>query len=120
MLRPPTMKLSYHQMEEARNAVSAIGITPREPDEEFLVGRTSCAEELRELNKLNEQVGEILDRHLTERERLVFNCIVDSETGKEIDLDKLEEAVPASVSEDTLSIVASLWEKGVLSIKIFV
>ena len=41
MLRPPTMKLSHYQMEQAKNAIRAIGITPQQPDEEFLIGRVN-------------------------------------------------------------------------------
>jgi len=39
--RQPVMKMYQHEMEETKNALRAIGITPREPDEEFYVGRVN-------------------------------------------------------------------------------
>ncbi len=41
--RQPVMKLYQHEMEEYKNALRAIGITPREPDEEFYIGRVNYA-----------------------------------------------------------------------------
>lgn len=41
--RQPSMKLYQHDMEESKNALRAIGITPREPDDEFYVGRLNYA-----------------------------------------------------------------------------
>ncbi|NDJ33039.1 MAG: dihydrodipicolinate synthase family protein [Chloroflexi bacterium] len=41
--REPVMKLAQHTMEEARRAVQALGITPRDNDEEFFVGRAAYA-----------------------------------------------------------------------------
>jgi 4-hydroxy-tetrahydrodipicolinate synthase len=41
--RQPVMKLYQHEMEEQKNALRALGITPREPDEEFFVGRLNYA-----------------------------------------------------------------------------
>jgi len=41
--RQPVLKLYQHDMDAARNAVRAIGITPRENDEEFYVGRMNYA-----------------------------------------------------------------------------
>lgn len=41
--RQPVMKMYQHEMEEYKNALRAIGITPREPDEEFYVGRANYA-----------------------------------------------------------------------------
>jgi 4-hydroxy-tetrahydrodipicolinate synthase len=39
--RQPVMKLYQHDMEAAKNALRAIGITPRESDDEFYVGRVN-------------------------------------------------------------------------------
>jgi 4-hydroxy-tetrahydrodipicolinate synthase len=41
--RLPTAKLYEHDKENCRKALRAIGITPREPDEEFYVGRVNYA-----------------------------------------------------------------------------
>lgn len=38
--REPVMKMNQHVMEEARNAVRALGIAPRENDKEFFMGRS--------------------------------------------------------------------------------
>jgi len=40
-LRQPVMKMYQHEMEETKNALRAIGITPRQPDEEYFVGRSN-------------------------------------------------------------------------------
>lgn len=45
--RQPVMRLYQHDMDEARNAIRAIGLTPGENDEEFFVGRTNYAKGLR-------------------------------------------------------------------------
>lgn len=39
-LRQPVMKMYQHEMEETKAAMRAIGLTLREPDEEFFVGRS--------------------------------------------------------------------------------
>jgi hypothetical protein len=39
--RPPVMRLFQHDMDDARNALRALGITPAENDEEFFVGRAA-------------------------------------------------------------------------------
>lgn len=39
--RQPVMRLFQHDMDDARNAVRAIGIAPAENDEEFFVGRAA-------------------------------------------------------------------------------
>ncbi len=41
--RQPVMKMYQHDMENVKRALRAIGITPREPDEEFHVGRANYA-----------------------------------------------------------------------------
>jgi hypothetical protein len=41
--RQPVMKMYKHDMEDVKRALRAIGITPREPDEEFYVGRVNYA-----------------------------------------------------------------------------
>ena len=41
--RQPVMRLNQHEMDDARNALRAIGIQPRENDEEFFVGRVNFA-----------------------------------------------------------------------------
>ena len=41
--RQPVMRLLQHDMDEARQAVRAIGLIPSENDEEFFVGRTQYA-----------------------------------------------------------------------------
>jgi len=43
LTRQPVMKMLQHEMENVKNALRAIGITPREPDEEFFVGRVNYA-----------------------------------------------------------------------------
>ena len=42
-VRQTSMKLYQHDMEDCKRALRAIGITPREPDEEFYVGRMNYA-----------------------------------------------------------------------------
>ncbi|MCU0495390.1 MAG: hypothetical protein MUD01_27695, partial [Chloroflexaceae bacterium] len=39
--RQPVMRMYQHDMEDARNALRAIGIAPREDDNEFFVGRAA-------------------------------------------------------------------------------
>jgi hypothetical protein len=41
--RQPVMKMYTHEMREARNAMKAIGLTLRESDDEFYVGRLNYA-----------------------------------------------------------------------------
>lgn len=41
--RQPVMRLYQHDMDDARNAVRALGIEPAENDEEFFVGRAAYA-----------------------------------------------------------------------------
>lgn len=41
--RQPVMKMYQHEMEETKAAMRAIGLTLREPDEEFFVGRLNYA-----------------------------------------------------------------------------
>ena len=43
LVRNPVLRMNQSQMEMAKNALRAIGITPREPDEEFFVGRVNYA-----------------------------------------------------------------------------
>jgi len=43
MTRQPVMKMAQHDMEAHKSALRAIGITPREPGEEFFVGRVNYA-----------------------------------------------------------------------------
>jgi len=41
--RQPVMMMNLRDMESTKNALRAIGITPREPDEEFFIGRVNYA-----------------------------------------------------------------------------
>jgi len=41
--RQPVMKMYQHDMDECKMVLRSIGITPREPDEEFYVGRVNYA-----------------------------------------------------------------------------
>lgn len=43
MTRQPSMKVHQHEMEATKMAFRMIGIEPREPDEEFYVGRVNYA-----------------------------------------------------------------------------
>ena len=44
LTRQPSMKVHQHEMEATKMAFRMIGIDPREPDEEFYVGRANYAE----------------------------------------------------------------------------
>jgi 4-hydroxy-tetrahydrodipicolinate synthase len=44
--REPVMKMGQHQMDQARDAVRALGIQPRENDEAFFVGHVNYNKEL--------------------------------------------------------------------------
>jgi 4-hydroxy-tetrahydrodipicolinate synthase len=45
LMREPAMRLSPQQMEMRKNALRAIGIEPRQPDDEFFVGRVNYKRE---------------------------------------------------------------------------
>jgi 4-hydroxy-tetrahydrodipicolinate synthase len=47
IVRPPAAKLYEHEKASARAALRSIGITPREPDDEFYVGRVNYARGMR-------------------------------------------------------------------------
>jgi len=43
MVRQPTGRLHDYNKEKIRAALRAVGLTPREPEEEFYVGRVNYA-----------------------------------------------------------------------------
>jgi 4-hydroxy-tetrahydrodipicolinate synthase len=45
MVRQPSMKVHQHELDQTKQGFRMIGIEPREPDEEFYVGRVSFAKQ---------------------------------------------------------------------------
>ncbi|MCK6462967.1 MAG: hypothetical protein L6Q29_04090 [Candidatus Pacebacteria bacterium] len=91
---------------------------------DFLQNKISCAEEFHKFEQINYQTTDSLNQHLSENEKIVFEKLLES-SGKlssqeGIDLEYLKHILPDSISNELSSVINSLWEKGILSVKLFI